>query len=98
MSRTSILAILAGAGVTFLGSATADAIAFARAIQTADETQLVRFAKEFPDSAYKNDALKLADASCIGNWVNAGCTTPSPGSGFVDEQDNRSSARPRYAL
>ncbi len=74
MSRTSILAILAGAGIIFSGVVTSDAVAFARAVQASDETQLVRFAQQYPDSIYKNDALRLADG-CIGNWVNSGCAT-----------------------
>jgi hypothetical protein len=78
MSRTSILAILAGAGIAFSGPVTADAMAFARAIQTDNSVQLARFANQFPDSPYSAKALKIAE-TCIGNWVNAGCTTPPVG-------------------
>lgn len=82
MSRTSILAILAGAGITFSGLVTTDAVAFARAIQSENDSTLTRFANEFPNSVYKSDALKLAEVICKGNWVNAGCTVdPTGGQG-----------------
>ncbi len=73
MSRTSILAILAGAGVVFTGLVTPDAVAFAKAVQTADEFVLERFAKQFPDSPYKDDAIRLAQ-ECTVNWVNGACS------------------------
>ena len=79
MSRTSILA---GAGITFSGLVTTDAVAFARAIQSENDSTLTRFANEFPNSVYKSDALKLAEVICKGNWVNAGCTVdPTSGQG-----------------
>ena len=82
MSRTSILAILAGAGITFSGLVTDDAVAFARAIQSENDSTLTRFANEFPNSAYKSEALKLAEVICKGNWVNAGCAVdPTVGQG-----------------
>jgi hypothetical protein len=80
MSRTSILAIFAGAGVIFLGAATLDAVALARAIQSDDVVQLQRFSKDFPDSQYKSDAERIAKA-CITNWVNGACGLTSPGRG-----------------
>lgn len=82
MSRTSILAIFAGAGIVFLGTASLDAVALARAIQSDDVVQLQRFSKNFPDSQYKSDAERVAKA-CITNWVNGACglTSPSKGNG-----------------
>ena len=80
MSRTSILAILAGAGITFSGLVTDDAVAFARAVQSESDSTLTRFVNEFPNSVYKNDALRLADLICTGNYVGAGCTDSSAGS------------------
>jgi hypothetical protein len=87
MSRTSILAILASVGVTFAGTATADAVAFARAIQSSDADQLLRFTKLYPESIYRNEAIKIADKTCIGNWVNAGCTTPDTGRDATGAED-----------
>jgi hypothetical protein len=71
MSRTSILAILAGAGVIFSGQVTTDSVAFARAIQSGEPELLTRFAKQFPDSEYRDDAIRLA--SCTVNWVGGVC-------------------------
>ena len=76
MSRTSIVAILACAGVIFTGEMSTDAVAFARAIQTGDQQMLLRFAKQNPESTYAAKAIQLADANCIVNWVGGSCTTP----------------------
>ena len=74
MSRTSILAILASAGVLFSGVVTADSVAFARAIQSGDADQLNRFAKQFPDSEFSTDAIRLAaNENCTVNWVGGDC-------------------------
>ena len=86
MSRTSILAIFAGAGVIFLGSATLDAVALARAIQTEDVVQLQRFSKNFPDSQYKSDAQRIAKA-CITNWVGGACGLTGAGGGGFHSPD-----------
>jgi hypothetical protein len=71
MSRTSILAIMAGVGVIFSGVATTDSVAFARAVQSGEPELLTRFAKSFPDSEYRDDAIRLA--SCTVNWVGGIC-------------------------
>ena len=71
MSRTSILAIMAGVGVIFSGVVTTDSVAFARAIQSGEPELLNRFAKQFPDSEYRDDAIRLA--SCTVNWVGGIC-------------------------
>jgi hypothetical protein len=71
MSRTSILAILAGVGVIFSGQITTDSVAFARAVQSGESELLTRFAKQFPDSEYRDDAIRLA--SCTVNWVGGIC-------------------------
>jgi hypothetical protein len=74
MSRTSILAILASAGVLFSGVITADSEALARAILSGDSDQLNRFAKQFPDSEYREDAIRLAASeNCTVNWVGGDC-------------------------
>jgi len=70
MSRTSILAILASVGITLLGPVTGDTEAFARAILSGDDNQLLRFAQQNPDSAHKKDAIRLA---CTVNWKNGAC-------------------------
>lgn len=75
MSRTSILAILAGAGVIFSGVVTTDSVAFARAVQSGEPDLLNRFAKQFPDSEYRGDAIRLA--SCTVNWVGGICNGES---------------------
>jgi hypothetical protein len=71
MSRTSILAILAGVGVIYSGQVTTDSVAFARAVQSGESELLTRFAKQFPDSEYRDDAIRLA--SCTVNWVGGVC-------------------------
>jgi hypothetical protein len=71
MSRTSVLAILAGVGVIFSGVVTTDSVAFARAVQSGESDLLTRFAKQYPDSEYRDDALRLA--SCTVNWVGGIC-------------------------
>lgn len=71
MTRTSILAILAGVGVIFSGVVTGDSVAFARAVQSGEPDALNRFAKQFPDSEYRDDAVRLA--SCTVNWVGGIC-------------------------
>ena len=73
MSKSSIVAILASVGLTLLGPMTSDAQAFARAILSGDDAQLLRFAQQNPDSVYKNDAIRLA---CETNWVNGNCAPP----------------------
>jgi hypothetical protein len=74
MSRTSILAILASVGIVAVGPFTQDTEAFARAILSKDDAQLLRFAQQFPDSSYRNDAIRLA---CATNWVNGACGADS---------------------
>jgi hypothetical protein len=64
MSRTSILAILAGVGITFSGVMSEDAMAFAKAVQSANDSQLIRFANQHPASPYHSDALRLAAGFC----------------------------------
>ena len=94
MSRTSILAIFAAAGIAFTGAMTPDAMALARAISSGDMTQLQRFITQYPASPYAPEAIRLA---CETNWVNGACgsdsdvkainngnsTSPPPKSGFA---------------
>ena len=94
MSRTSVLAIFAAAGIAFTGAMTPDAMALARAISSGDMGQLQRFVKQYPASPYTPDALRLA---CQTNWVNGACgsdsdlkginngnsTSPPPKSGYT---------------
>ncbi len=94
MSRTSILAIFAAAGIAFTGAMTPDAMALARAISSGDMGQLQRFMKNYPASPYTPDALRLA---CQTNWVNGACgsdsdlkginngnsSSPGPNSGYA---------------
>ena len=75
MTRTSILAILAGVGVIFSGVVTGDSVAFARAVQSGEPDALNRFAKQFPDSEYRDDAVRLA--TCTVNWVGGICSGDS---------------------
>lgn len=75
MTRTSILAILAGVGVIFSGVVTGDSVAFARAVQSGEPDALNRFAKQFPDSEYRDDAVRLA--TCTVNWVGGICNGDS---------------------
>lgn len=81
MSRTSVLAIFAAAGIAFSGVVTADAMALARAITSGESAQLERFARQYPQSQYKADALRLAD-NCTTNWVNGDCGTDSDRKGI----------------
>ncbi len=94
MSRTSILAIFAAAGIAFTGAMTPDAMALARAISSGDMTQLQRFITQYPASPYAPEAIRLA---CETNWVNGACgsdsdvkginngnsTSPPPKSGYA---------------
>jgi hypothetical protein len=76
MSRTSILAIFASAGLVFSGTITPDSIAFARALQADDPAMLARFAQQNPDSSYREDAIRLAQADdCRADWREGGCRT-----------------------
>ena len=74
MSRTSIVAILAGFGIIFSGEVTSEAMAFARVVQTADATLLIRYAKMNPTSPFADMAIEVA-VKCETNWVNGGCGT-----------------------
>ena len=60
MSRATVVAILAAAGVILYGPLTSDAIALARAIDSGDASSLVRFAQENPQSQYAPKAIELA--------------------------------------
>ena len=91
MSRTSILAIFAAAGIAFTGAMTPDALALARAISSGDMGQLQRFAKQYPASAYKGEALRLA---CVTNWVNGACGTDADLRGI----NNGSSSNPHKQM
>ena len=72
MSRTSIIAILAGFGIVFSGAVTSEAVAFARVVQTADPVLLTRYAKLNPTSSYAQLAIVIA-AKCKTNWVGGAC-------------------------
>ena len=74
MSRTSIVAILAGFGILFTGEVTSEAVAFTRVVQTGDAALLMRYAKQNPDSPFVNEAIKIA-VICKTNWVNGACDT-----------------------
>ena len=75
MSRTSIVAILAGFGIMFSGEVTSEAMAFARVVQTADPYLLARYAKLNPTSPFAQQAIEVA-AKCNTNWVGGGCNLP----------------------
>lgn len=62
MSKTSVAAILAAAGIGFMGMVTPDSVAFATAIQRQSTEALVEFAILYPDSPYSSDAIQLASA------------------------------------
>lgn len=72
MSRTSIIAILACAGVIFTGELTAEASAFARVVQSGDPVVLQRFAQQYPQSQFAPLAIQIAE-QCNTNWVGGGC-------------------------
>lgn len=72
MSRTSIIAILACAGVIFTGELTAEASAFARVVQSGDPLVLQRFAQQYPQSQFAPLAIQIAE-QCKTNWVGGGC-------------------------
>ena len=76
MSRTSIIAILATAGVVFTGEANAEAATFARVVQSGDPSMLERFAKQNPQSQFATTAIQIA-ANCTTNWVGGSCGEPS---------------------
>ena len=72
MSRTSIIAILACAGIVFTGEITHEAVAFARVVQSADPVLLQRYAQMNPQSQFAPMAIQVA-ANCNTNWVGGGC-------------------------
>ena len=74
MSRTSIVAILAGFGIIFSGEVTSEAVAFARVVQTANPTLLIRYSKMNPTSPFADMAIEIA-VKCETNWVGGGCGT-----------------------
>lgn len=87
MSKTSVLAILATVGIVFSGQLTPDAVAFAKAVQSGDELLLNRFVKQYPDSRFAKDAMKLAE-NCIVNWANGDCgflRGTGPGAGQLND-------------
>ncbi len=61
MNRTSILSILAGAGIYLYGSLTPDAIALARALQSSNPMELRKFADEHRNSPLARTAIKLSE-------------------------------------
>ncbi len=60
MNRTSILSILAGAGIYLYGSLTPDAVAFARALQSNNPLELRKFADEHRSSPLAPKAIRLS--------------------------------------
>lgn len=60
MNRASILSILAGAGIYLYGSLTPDAVAFARALQSSNPSDLRKFADEHRSSPLASKAIKLS--------------------------------------
>lgn len=60
MSKSSVLSILAAAGIIYAGPLSADAMALARAIQSGAPAQIERFISEYPESALRTDAIILA--------------------------------------
>ena len=61
MNRSSIIAILAGAGIAFTGALTTDTIALARAIVAGDAAGFEQFVQQYPDSPLASEAIRLAD-------------------------------------
>jgi hypothetical protein len=57
MSKTSIAAILAAAGIFFYGTDSADAQALARALQSGNQSAITDFLKAFPESPYVSDVI-----------------------------------------
>lgn len=57
MSKTSIAAILAAAGIFFHGTDSADAQALARALQSGNQSAITAFLKSFPESPYVADVI-----------------------------------------
>jgi hypothetical protein len=66
MSETSVIAILAAVGIILTGTVSADAKAFALAIQNTEQDALVQFVREYPESQFAPDALLLAAIDNVG--------------------------------
>lgn len=60
MSRSSVIAILAAAGIVYTGPLTSDVIALARAIVSSDNSQVDAFVQQFPESTLAPSAIRLA--------------------------------------
>jgi len=61
VNRSSIIAILAGAGIVFTGALTTDTVALARTIVAGDAAGFRLFAQQYPDSPLASEAIRLAD-------------------------------------
>ena len=66
MSDSSVIAITAAVGILLTGTVTADAKAFASAVQQPDRSGLVEFARSNPESQFAPDALLLAALDKVG--------------------------------
>lgn len=60
MSRSSVLAILAAAGILYAGPLGSDAFALAKAIQSGDPVALEQFIADYSASPLRTDAIILA--------------------------------------
>jgi hypothetical protein len=60
MTKSSVLAILAAAGIMYVGPMGDDAYALAKAIQAGDPETLEQFVAEYSDSDLRADAIILA--------------------------------------
>lgn len=72
MSDSSVIAIMAAVGILLTGTVTADAKAFASAIQQPDRNGLIEFARSNPDSQFAPDALLLAAVDKVGRQQDKG--------------------------
>src|SRR5438552_4019060 len=87
MSKSSVLAILAAAGITFAGTPGADAYALAKAIQSGSPTALEEFIVVHPQSALVPDAIVLA-ANQNGKGTNGNHGRGKGGSGPGNQGKN----------
>jgi len=99
MNRTSILSILAGAGIYLYGSLTPDAVAFARALQSNNPLELRKFADEHRSSPLASNAIRLSKMnSCATDRRRAGGTCDSSNKNSGQSKSGISDERPAPAM
>jgi hypothetical protein len=93
MSKTSVIAILAAAGIVLAGPVSVDAMALAKAIEEGSRSAFVQFLREHPDSRFVSDAIILASTTAPGkSGDSASGVSGTPGNQGQGRDDGRGNA------